>query len=233
MIKECEICKKMFDSVRGQKYCSDKCRGVAMKMSRLKYNAKVLAQTNTAIRIEPKKSLQEYQHDYYMAVTKPKRQAQKNQYYFEHKDEMQQATKKVFIKQPTTIDVDIQTTNIDYITRSITACKELDQARKKVQDIIDVLKIEQAKYNKEDFEFAHNVEGSALLTDQQKLDLFNSYHEMRNKRRNVKDVIKTLIGCIRYTPIDSEKILKDAITDKIKVDDFFNNFYKQRNGGVK
>lgn len=136
----------------------------------------------------------------------------------------QVAIKKQFTPQINQVNVEI-----DYIARSINALKELDMARKKVQDIIDVLKIEQARYNKEDFDFAHSVEGSGGLSDSQKLKLFNDYQVMRSKRRNVKDVIKTLINCIKYTPSNSEKIIKDAISNKIKVDEFFKDFYKQRN----
>lgn len=121
--------------------------------------------------------------------------------------------------------------HIDYITKSINACKELDAAHQKVQDIIDVLKLEQAKYNKEDYEFSHSVEGSAYLTDAQKLEIWNEYQKARSKRRNVKDVIRVLISLVKYIPNNSEQLLKDAIQGKVKLDDFYNDFYKQRSGG--
>lgn len=117
---------------------------------------------------------------------------------------------------------------IDYITRSINALKQLDEARKNVQDIIDILKIEQAKYYKEDNDFNHLVEGSGNLTDTQRLKAWEDYAKTRSKRRNVKDLIKTLICCIRYTPFNSEKIIKDALQNKIKVDEFFKDFYKHK-----
>jgi hypothetical protein len=206
------MCGKTFESFKRAKYCSDNCRNVAVKINKLRYQAKVIEKRPT------QKTASDIQHEMDLLQQQAIQQP------------LQYATKKIFT-QPTTIPVDVGTTSIDYITRSINACKELDTARNKLRDIIDVLKIEQAKYNKEDFEFAHAVEGSGGLNDMQKLKLFNDYQVMRSKRRNVKDVIKTLINCIRYTPISTETILKDAISNKIKVDDFFKDFYKQRNGG--
>lgn len=200
------MCGKVFDSHYGKKYCSDLCRLSAIKINKLKYQAKI----NTS----PVKTMDDYTYEINALKT---------------------ATKKAYqkvddIKTPCVINRTVETTNnIDYITKSLNALKQLDEAHKQVQDIIDVLKIEQAKYNKEDYEFAHTVEGSGSLNDNQKLKIFNDYQVARSKRRNVKDVIKTLINCIRYIPSNSEQILKDAISNKIKVDDFFKDYYKQRN----
>ncbi len=127
-----------------------------------------------------------------------------------------------------TVQKVVATNNADYIEKSIIALQNLDKARQEVQDIIDVLKIEQAKYYKEDNDFNHLVEGSGHLSDEQRLKAWDNYANIRSKRRNVKDIIKTLICCIRYTPYNSEKIIKDALQNKIKVDEFFKDFNKQR-----
>lgn len=206
LIRKCEMCGEVFDSYHGQKYCGDLCRLSAIKINKLKYQAK--------INRSPVKTMDDYKHEM---------------------DVLKTATKKTFqkvdvVRAPYTNKYTTEnTTNIDYITKSLNALKQLDEAHKQVQDIIDVLKIEQAKYNKEDNEFSHSVEGSGSLTDAQKLQIFNDYQVARSKRRNVKDVIKTLINCVRYIPLNSEQILKDAISNKIKVDDFFKDYYKQRN----
>ncbi len=206
MIRKCAMCGKTFDSYHGQKYCSDLCRLSAIKINKLKYQAK--------INRSPVKTMDDYKYEM---------------------DVLKTATKKTFqkvdvVRTPYTNKYATENiTNIDYITKSLNALKQLDEAHKQVQDIIDVLKIEQAKYNKEDNEFSHSVEGSGSLTDAQKLQIFNDYQVARSKRRNVKDVIKTLINCVRYIPQNSEQILKDAISNKIKVDDFFKDYYRQRN----
>ena len=194
MLKKCEICGKTFESFKRSKYCSDTCRATAIRINKLRYQAKNIN------RIPTSKTLDDFNHEI---------------------DMMKQATKKQFEVVP-------QTNNIDYITKSIEALKQLDEARKNVQDIIDVLKIEQARYYKEDNDFNHLVEGSGNLTDMQRLQAWDEYAKTRSKRRNVKDIIKTLIGCIRYTPYNSEKIIKDALQNKIKVDEFFKDFYKQK-----
>lgn len=198
MIKKCEICGTVFTSASRQKYCSDSCRKVASKLAMIRYNAKQRVKTVASTPVVA---------PVVTPVVAPK-----------------VATKRIISVK----ELDKTQVQLDYVTRSINALKNLDDARKQVQDIIDVLKIEQSKYNKEDFEFAHSVEGSGSLSDSQKLKIFNEYKDMRSKRRNVKDIIKVLICCIRYTPYNSEKIIKDALQSKIKVDEFFKDFYKQK-----
>ncbi len=186
-----------------------------LKIAKIKYNAKLKAQ-KTAIK--------------------------EQKIEFDNSGAIKVATKKVFT--PPTIEY-IKTNDtiqkvenafegcveLDYITRSINACRELDVARNKMQGIIDTLKMEQSRYNKEDYEFAHTVEASGNLTAEEKLQVFENYKVLRSKRRDVKGVIKSLITFVRYIPMNTEQLFKDALNGKIELDKFYNNFYKQRLGG--
>lgn len=218
MIKKCAVCGTEFDSTNGLKYCSDSCRAEGLRISRIKYNAKQRAKKVTAI---TKSNIIDYH------VETPKTFDKDNQAVIPCSNYNYTQARET----PTTFkDFELETKQIelDYVTRSINALKNLDNAIRQVQDIIDVLKIEQNKYYKEDNEFAHIVEGSGSLTDMQKVKLVNDYQVKRSKRRNVKDIIVVLINCIRYAPHNSEKIIKDALQSKIKVDEFFRDYYKHR-----
>lgn len=219
MIKKCLICGTEFNSNRGQKYCSDGCRRCGKKVANMRSLAKQKVRQTTAIAFNSDSSIKLPSYEPVVS-----NQDYALQYFNNNSKSISSFVNSV--SEPQTIEP--HQVELDYVTRSINALKNLDNAINQVQEIIDMLKREQSIYYKEDNEFAHIVEGSGSLTDMQKVKLVNDYQLKRSKRRNVKDIIVTLINCIRYTPRNCERIIKDALQSKIKVDEFFRDYYKHR-----